>query len=228
MRQASLVQIAVKVMNVSQEAAVEVVAQVLNAYPDLEQGLKPRKGCHVPEKTAALFVCRLLGEVRCRLITPLLGLARQHPASHADRPSPVQVPVLYKVDVLEELGFDRGVTAAAITATFRLPIGPLFNFRPVPPIQLAALPSLFFKGLPSRMTFTDFRLLCIGNRGFRACSMQPQKGHGDCWFEEKGDAEEAQRRLSAVSLSPSAPCPLLVKFRPCWGGELHTMPPAFL
>ncbi|KAK9826923.1 hypothetical protein WJX74_000448 [Apatococcus lobatus] len=201
-RSASLVPLASSVMGLSLEAAAEVVRQVINAYPDLEKGLVIYADGRprVPEKQGALFVCRLLGEVG----------------------------MLYKVKVLEGLGFERNAISAAATSTFRLPIAPLFNFRPVSPKQLAPLPSLSFQGLPTRMTLYDFRLLCVGNRGYYACSMQPDRGSGHCWFLRQADAVEAQNRLGAVSLSPSAPCPLLIKLCPCWAGDQHMIPPAFL
>lgn len=139
-----------------------------------------------------------------------------------------QVALLYKVKVLEGLGFERGAISAAATSTFRLPIAPLFNFRPVSPKQLAPLPFLSFQGLPARMAMYDFRLLCVGNRGYYACSMQPDRAAGHCWFRRSEDAVEAQKRLSAVSLSPTAPCPLMIKLCPCWPGDQHMIPPAFL
>lgn len=65
MRSASLVPLVCKVMVLPEEAGLEVVRQMLHAYPDVEKNIMwPSAGVpRVPELDAAVFIIRLLGRV---------------------------------------------------------------------------------------------------------------------------------------------------------------------
>lgn len=137
-----------------------------------------------------------------------------------------QVSHMHTVNTLESLGFSRVVIAVALTTSVQLPIGPLFSFTRADSRGLTDQPLLSMAGLPIDMSMQEFRLLCVSSKGYRACSLQ-SGGTGYCWFSKPCHAEAAMSRIKLISVSPTTPCPLIVRLVEKWDAEDGEIPTAF-